>query len=162
MDGGNDLDIRARDRDLVARVHLDDVAQAHALDQSAASARRDDAGRGVERAQRGEVEMVAVRVRDQDAVECAEASASATGALRPQRADAAAQQRVGQQPGAAELEQHRRVAEEDDPVRRRGHALGRAIRGGQIPSSCFFFASKSSGVITPESRSWASFSSSAA
>ena len=106
--------------------------------------------------------MVAVRVRDQDRVECAEACGRGDRRAAAQRTDAAAQQRVGQQPGAAELDQHRRVAEEDDPVRRRGHPLGRAIRGGQIPSSCFFFASKSSGVMTPESRSCASFSSSAA
>jgi hypothetical protein len=38
---------------------------------------------------------------------------------------------------------------------------GAALRRAQIPRSCFFFASKSSAVMTPSSRSLASLSSSA-
>jgi hypothetical protein len=43
-----------------------------------------------------------------------------------------------------------------------GPAPGTAYFGGdQIPSSCFIFVSKSSALITPSSRSFASFSRSA-
>lgn len=84
----------------------------------ATRAGRDDerqAGSG-QQPQRGDVEVVEMGVRDEDAVERAERGEVDGAALPAQVGDAAAKDGVGEQPGAVELDEDGRVADVGDRV----------------------------------------------
>jgi len=114
MDGRGRAHRRAPDRRFVAGGQLDDVAEAAPAEPAPRARRRDDRGR-VERAQRRQVEVVVVHVRDQHGVDALRQRRHRHDA--PEHADAPPQHRIGQQPRAAELDQDRAVPEPDDAHR---------------------------------------------
>jgi len=97
--------------DLLADADLADPAPE--TPSCAAEAARDDHQRiASQRPERPAVEMIRMGVRDEDDVDRADEVRSGDRAVPPQRAQPAAQEGVGQDPEAGQLEEDGRVAEE--------------------------------------------------
>ena len=105
VDGGDGEHLDARDLDGLAGGELAHVREPAAAEHLARAARDDHRRALREQAQRRQVEVVVVQVRDQHGVEVARGLRRGRRAVAPQVREPRAQQRVGEQPGAAELDQ---------------------------------------------------------
>jgi hypothetical protein len=113
VDGRDGSHGDAADLDLVAGGQLDH-RPAEAPQPARGARCRHDGCAGIEPAQRGEVEVVSMRVGDQHGVQ-----RSRVGGLRrppPQVHDARAQHGIREQPGPGEFEQDRGMAEPREPL----------------------------------------------
>jgi hypothetical protein len=102
----------ATHRDLIADRHLPDVAEPRTAQPPTGPGRHDDRRVSPERAERWHVQVVPVKVRDQDRVDPARPVARRHGLDPPKRAHPAARDRVRQQADPVELDDDRRVTEE--------------------------------------------------
>ena len=96
---------------LVPHVHLPG-REPQPAQQGANAAWGDDRRRPVDQAQRGQVQVVEVRVRDEHGVEIAAHHRRRDRAAPNERAHPPPEQRVGEEPNTVHLEKHRRVPRE--------------------------------------------------
>jgi putative membrane protein len=101
--------------DLIAGTELANLRRKPAVQKRAGAPRDDDPLRAAQAAQRREVEVVVVDVRDEDCVEVLEASP--VERLRaPQHDDSLPQERIGHEPDAVQLEENGRVPDPPEAV----------------------------------------------
>ena len=131
VNGAQRGDRRTGHVDAFADGELDDVGEALAREDRRGAARDDDAHVAPEHAQRREVQMIEVQVGDQGRVDALGHLAPRARAVAAQVRQPRAQHRIGEQAGAADLQQHRRVAHPRDALagRRHGAAAGCAAGG---------------------------------
>jgi hypothetical protein len=130
-DGGDD---GAIDRDAVARDELVDVREADAPQRAARALRRDHAHAAPDQPQRPDVEVIEVDVGDQHGIDPLD---HVVGRRRPVAAQVGkppAQQRIGQQAHAADLEQHGRMADPGQALLVARHGADPADRAGEATS----------------------------
>jgi hypothetical protein len=98
----------------LANAELRDVGEAVRPEEIRAARRDDHHDLGRKKSHRRKVEMVMVKMRDQDGIDRGEIDVYELGAA-PDRTDPAAQDWIGQQAQAGGLEQDRRMAEPGEP-----------------------------------------------
>ena len=113
MLGERRRDAQAADRDALALVDLDDVAELAAPQQLADAPRADDRQLAPEPLERRQVEMVPVPVRDECGVQPAERRGRGR-ARSPEVQDAVAQHGIREQSNAVHVDEHRRVPDVRD------------------------------------------------
>ena len=135
MEGGNggdgdatDLD-RLTNRDLLRR-------GADPRGGSPESARDEQPRRGPELPERSRVEVVGMGVRDEDGIEVADQRRIRRRPVASERAEPIAEEGIGQETDAVELDQERRVAEVDDPDSAVGRLRSVAVSPGAPVRRC--------------------------
>ena len=114
---------------------LDGLVAGPAAHQLGTARRRDHRRAGGQPAQRGEVEVVVVGVRDQHRGDAVAGPGRGRRGDAPDMTDPRAQQRVGEQPGAVELDQRGGVPDVGDRIHARQRLTPRrACRAGAAPA----------------------------
>ena len=110
---GHNLDLAHLRR--LARGQLDHALEAARFSHAPAP-RGTISGTHADRAQRGQVEMVAVQMGDEDGVDPLRHIGRRRGGVPTQVQESVAQDRVGEQPHAVELDQNGRVSDERQAI----------------------------------------------
>ena len=132
VDGLDDGEVDAVDRQPVLRLDLLHRPEAHLRGELPEAARHDERGLAGDLAEGRQVEVVVVTVADEHGVEVGEQLREHGADLAANGADAVAQDGVGEDAQVVDLDQHRRVAQERDP-RVGGTGL---LRGGAARGPC--------------------------
>ena len=110
----HDRDLQRAEAEGLPDLDLEDALEATLAQEAAEPAWDDDRHLRAQLLERGQVEVVVVRVRDQDGVDATQRpGVDRHGALQVR--DAVAEQRVGEQPGAVEIYGDRGMPDVLDP-----------------------------------------------